>query len=29
MIKTNIKYTPFKVKDISQADWGRKEIRIG
>ena len=28
MIKTNIKYTPFKVKDISQADWGRKEIRL-
>jgi len=28
MIKTNVKYTPYKVKDISQADWGRKEIRL-
>jgi adenosylhomocysteinase len=24
----NAKYTPFKVKDISLADWGRKEIRL-
>jgi adenosylhomocysteinase len=24
----NTKYTPFKVKDISLADWGRKEIRL-
>ena len=22
------KYTPFKVKDISLAEWGRKEIRL-
>ena len=28
MIKTNVKYTPYKVKDISQADWGRKEINL-
>ena len=21
-------YVPFKVKDISLADWGRKEIRL-
>jgi len=28
MIKTNVKYTPYKVKDISQADWGRKEIKL-
>ena len=27
MIKSNIKYTPFKVKDINQAKWGREEIR--
>ena len=26
MTKTN--YTPYKVKDISLADWGRKEIRL-
>ena len=25
---TNTKYTPFKVKDISLAEWGRKEIRL-
>jgi adenosylhomocysteinase len=24
----NTKYTPFKVKDISLAEWGRKEIRL-
>ena len=28
MIKTNVKYTPYKVKDISLADWGRKEIKL-
>ena len=28
MIKTNVKYTLYKVKDISQADWGRKEIEL-
>ena len=28
MIKTNVKYTPYKVKDISQANWGRKEIKL-
>ena len=28
MIKTNIEYIPYKVKDISQADWGRKEIKL-
>ncbi len=28
MIKTNVKYTSYKVKDISQADWGRKEINL-
>ena len=22
------KYTPFKVKDLSLADWGRKEIEL-
>ena len=22
------KYIPFKVKDISLADWGRKEIKL-
>ena len=22
------KYIPFKVKDISLAEWGRKEIRL-
>ena len=25
---TNKKYIPFKVKDISLAEWGRKEIRL-
>ena len=25
---SNAKYIPFKVKDISLADWGRKEIRL-
>ena len=25
---SNTKYIPFKVKDISLADWGRKEIRL-
>ena len=24
----NNSYLPFKVKDISLADWGRKEIRL-
>ena len=28
MIKSNIKYTPFKVKDIHQAKWGREEIKL-
>ena len=28
MIKSNVKYTPFKVKDINQAKWGRKEIKL-
>tara|TARA_B100002052_G_scaffold284517_1_gene296485 strand:+ start:1674 stop:2990 length:1317 start_codon:yes stop_codon:yes gene_type:complete len=28
MIKSNIKYMPFKVKDISQAKWGREEIKL-
>ena len=28
MIKTNVKYTPFKVKDINQAKWGREEIKL-
>ena len=28
MIKTNVKYTPFKVKDINQAKWGRDEIKL-
>ena len=28
MIKSNVKYTPYKVKDILEADWGRKEIRL-
>ena len=26
-VKT-IPYTPYKVKDISLADWGRKEIEL-
>ena len=25
---SSTKYIPFKVKDISLADWGRKEIRL-
>ena len=28
MIKSNIKYTPYKVKDINQAKWGREEIKL-
>ena len=28
MIKNNTKYTPYKVKDITQAKWGREEIKI-
>ena len=28
MIKSNIKYSPFKVKDINQAKWGREEIKL-
>ncbi len=28
MIKSNTKYTPYKVKDITQAKWGREEIKI-
>ena len=28
MIKSNVKYTPFKVKDINQATWGREEIKL-
>ena len=28
MIKSNTKYTPYKVKDIAQAKWGREEIKI-
>ena len=28
MIKSNIKYIPFKVKDINQAKWGREEIKL-
>ena len=28
MIKSNVKYTPFKVKDINQARWGREEIKL-
>jgi len=27
-IKSNSKYIPFKVKDISLAEWGRKEIKL-
>ena len=27
-IKNNTKYIPFKVKDISLAEWGRKEIKL-
>jgi adenosylhomocysteinase len=28
MIESNTKYTPYKVKDITQAKWGREEIKI-
>ena len=28
MIKTKTEYIPYKVKDISLADWGRKEIDL-
>ena len=28
MIKSNVKYTPFKVKDVNQAKWGREEIKL-
>ena len=28
MIKINVKYTPYKVKDINQAKWGREEIKL-
>ena len=28
MIKTNVKYTSYKVKDINQAKWGREEIKL-
>ena len=28
MIKSNVKYTPFKVKDINQGKWGREEIKL-
>ncbi len=28
MIKNNVKYTPYKVKDINQAKWGREEIKL-
>ena len=28
MIKSNTKYTPYKVKDIALAKWGREEIKI-
>ena len=27
-LKTQVNYSPYKVKDISLADWGRKEIRL-
>lgn len=26
--KTNVEYLPYKVKDISLAEWGRKEIKL-
>ena len=26
--KTDSKYTAYKVKDISLAEWGRKEINL-
>ena len=28
MIKSNVKYTPYKVKDINQVKWGREEIKL-
>ena len=28
MIKSTVKYIPFKVKDINQAKWGREEIKL-
>ena len=28
MIAKNTKYTSYKVKDLSLADWGRKEIQL-
>ncbi len=28
MIKSNVKYIPFRVKDINQAKWGREEIKL-
>ena len=28
MITKNTKYSPFKVRDLSLADWGRKEITL-
>ena len=28
MIKSNVKYMPFKVKEINQAKWGREEIKL-
>ena len=28
MIKSNVKYSPFRVKDINQAKWGREEIKL-
>tara|TARA_S200000501_G_scaffold26621_1_gene22944 strand:- start:54267 stop:55583 length:1317 start_codon:yes stop_codon:yes gene_type:complete len=28
MIKSNVKYIPFKVRDLKQANWGREEIKL-
>ena len=28
MIKSNVKYIPYKVKDINLAKWGREEIKL-
>ena len=28
MIKSNVKYMPFKVRDLKQANWGREEIKL-
>ena len=28
MIKSNVKHTPYKVKDINQAKWGREELKL-